>query len=198
MLSRMKRSPIRRNLVALPLLLLCLAYTPAAFALTSASMPGWADLDGHRVHVVASAPFKFFGVHLYTASLWTGDGDYSAAPWTQPVALHIEYKRNIPNTRLVKATAKEWERFGGYDTATFQRWLERLAAIWPDVKPGDSITSLVLPNGTTRFYSSKRFLGAVDDPRFGPAFLAIWLDPRTRNQALRLAIATDADYYRDN
>ena len=54
-----------------------------------------------------------------------------------------------------------------------------------DVRPGDNMTIVMTPEGETRFYRQDRALGSVKDPQFGPALLAIWLDPRTAVADLR-------------
>ena len=46
------------------------------------------------------------------------------------------------------------------------------------------MTTVVLPGGETRFYDAQRYLGSIADPAFGPAFLRIWLDERTRGTRL--------------
>jgi hypothetical protein len=45
------------------------------------------------------------------------------------------------------------------------------------VSPGQTIAGIHLPGAGTRFYLDERPLGRIDDPEFGPAFFAIWLDP---------------------
>ena len=60
--------------------------------------------------------------------------------------------------------------------------LERL---WADVTPGDNMTAVVVAGGPTRFYDRNGLRGQIDDPAFGPAYLAIWMDPRTRVARLR-------------
>jgi hypothetical protein len=42
-----------------------------------------------------------------------------------------------------------------------------------------------MPGGPTRFYDQRGRFAQVDDPAFGPAFLAIWLDPRSVVSDLR-------------
>ena len=54
-----------------------------------------------------------------------------------------------------------------------------------DVKAGDSISSLFIPGKGTRFYFGQREIGYIIDNDFGPAFLAIWLDPNTREKRMR-------------
>ena len=54
--------------------------------------------------------------------------------------------------------------------------------------PGDRIIAFWEPDGPTRFYGNNGLLGVIEDPRFGPAFLGIWLHPDTRAEDLRMAL----------
>jgi hypothetical protein len=50
-----------------------------------------------------------------------------------------------------------------------------------------------MPNGTARFYDQRGRFAQVDDPAFGPAFLAIWLDPRSVVRDLRRELLDGRD-----
>ena len=41
--------------------------------------------------------------------------------------------------------------------------------------------------------TSSGLVGRIDDPEFGPAFLAIWLDPRSIVRDLRVQLLGDSD-----
>ena len=64
--------------------------------------------------------------------------------------------------------------------------------MWPDIKAGDLIVTVVTRGGPTRFYSSGELLGEIADPEFGPAFLEIWLHPESRRPDLRDALVGEA------
>jgi hypothetical protein len=53
------------------------------------------------------------------------------------------------------------------------------------VEAGDQLVGVYLPGQGARFYNRSRRLASLDDPTFAQAFFAIWLDPRTRDAALR-------------
>ena len=73
------------------------------------------------------------------------------------------------------------------------RWMHEMAALFPDVNSGQTISGIHLPGAETRFYLDGVPLGRIEDPEFGPAFFAIWLDPRTREPALRERLLQRAD-----
>ncbi|MEY2919893.1 MAG: hypothetical protein RL261_1198, partial [Pseudomonadota bacterium] len=69
-----------------------------------------------------------------------------------------------------------------------EQWLAGLRAFWTDVGPGDNVTAVVVPGTATRFYGHRGFMGKIDDPAFGPAFLSIWLDSRSVVGDLRVQL----------
>jgi hypothetical protein len=135
---------------------------------------------------VGAGELSWFGFEVYEARLLTASGRYRGLD-VEPLALEIVYRRDIESEALVDRTAEEWRRLGpalGLPTR-HEAWLEAAAAIWPDVRAGDRIVTVVEPGGATRFYGNAGLLGSIDDPAFGPAFLAIWLHPDTRVAGLR-------------
>jgi hypothetical protein len=189
-------------------LIACLMWAPTSLANDKyppelSASPGMLGLTK-----VGEGRMKWFGFSLYKASLWTQDGVYlgmpvtprakrdamfSSAtsdaagyhPYSLPVALHIVYEKNISRETLIVTTLKEWRRLKIFNAVQHRQWVKLLRHIWPDVEPGDSITTVVQDNGHTRFLVNGREGGTVTDPRFGPALLAIWLHPQTRAAQLR-------------
>ena len=141
---------------------------------------------------VGSGELTWFGLEVYQARLLSGQEDFQGLGGPAPVALEITYQRKISSDSLVSTTAKEWRRLRDelpLPTAERQQqWLDALADMWPDVTPGDRIIARVEPGGATRFFGNDGLLGVVDDPAFGPAFLGIWLHPKSRDSSLRAAL----------
>ncbi len=132
-----------------------------------------------------SGTLHWFGLHVYTASLYVEGGRYSS---NSTAALSITYHRTIKSARLLATTSDEWSRLGKGTAAQRRIWGEALAGLWPDVKPGDRLTALRVKQGETRFYFGDTLLGTVPDPAFGSAFFAIWLDAGCRYPAVRDAM----------
>jgi hypothetical protein len=141
---------------------------------------------------VGSGEMRWFGMEIYDARLLNGSGRFIEVGVDGPMALEITYRRSIPRDRLVKTTEREWNRLerelGLPERATVEGWLQQLTGIWPDVEPGDRILAISEPGAATRFYGNAGFLGAIEDPAFGAAFLGIWLHPKTRAADLRAAL----------
>ncbi len=124
--------------------------------------------------------FRRWGFLVYEATLWAKGDD----PLKPPLALGLTYKRNLDGLKIADASVTEMRNLKIADEGTLKIWGERMAQIFPDVKDGDRIVGVHLPEGA-RFFYNDRFIAAVDDPAFARAFFAIWLDPRTSAPALR-------------
>ena len=104
-----------------------------------------------------------------------------------PLALRLTYRRNISGRSITDASVAEMRNLGGVDSARLMQWSEQMGRLFPDVRPGDEILGLHLPEGA-RFYLNERLLGAIEDPAFARAFFGIWLDPRSSAPELRSAL----------
>ena len=125
--------------------------------------------------------YRRYGFLVYEATLWAGDD--SLRP---PLALRLDYRRNITGRAIGEASIREMRNLGG-DEAPLPAWGEQLAALLPDVTDGDHILGLYRPEGA-RFYFNGRDLGGIADGEFARRFFAIWLDPRTSAPTLRAAL----------
>ena len=121
--------------------------------------------------------FKIFNSELFTKS----------GKWNDPrhsFRFELTYQRNISGSVLAKQTAKEWNHLK-FEDARRSEWESKILAIWPDVKKGDKIAFDVDEKGVSRFYYNDSWLGSLEDPDFAPAFIAIWLSPKTSRPAHR-------------
>lgn len=157
------------------------------FSLGSARAMLPSSASAASMQLVGAGELKWFGLPVYEASLWTPEGEFDAVDRHQQVALIIDYARNIPSDKLVDSARSEWQRLGIRDPRT-ESWCEQVARIWPDVTPGDQITTIVERGGPTRFFFNQREIGSIADPDFGPALLDIWLHPQSRSSRLRRAL----------
>lgn len=128
-----------------------------------------------------SGEFRRFGFLVYEATLWAGDD-----PQRAPLTLRLDYKRAIAGADIAAASVNEMRRIGA-DEAQLRGWGQRMARLFPDVKPGDHIVGHYHAAGAV-FMQGERELGRIDDPDFARAFFGIWLDPRTPAPALRDAL----------
>ena len=176
-------SSISNSLIARRRLLLALAAWPlAGLATTGPEAP----TAGFRRW--GSGEFRRFGFLVYEATLWAGGDD----PLRPPLALKLTYKRNISGRDIADASVKEIRNLGVADDARLKGWGERMVGIFPDVRPGDHIVGVQMPDAA-RFYFNDRSIGSIDDPDFARAFFAIWLDAKTSAPDLRAALLKRQD-----
>lgn len=165
------------------MMLVLMSITPA-YA-TSESMKRVSLHSQTGLQPVGAGTITWFGFTIYDASLWTENGRFANLTDSLPVALHITYRKNIKSSELAERTAEEWQQLNIYTPSERQQWQQRLATIWPTVKPGDSITTLVTDDRQTHFYYNNELIHRIDDPEFGIALLSIWLHPNTSQPELR-------------
>jgi hypothetical protein len=189
-----KKSSTANQHSFLPVAIACMAFV---FTLAMITMNAvYADSSGkggtsiHSDHLttlkaVGRGEFTWFGISVYQASLWTRNGRFTNIQDSMPVALAITYQKDIDGEALTERTIEEWERLGIFSEQERITWRQKLKQIWPDVKPGDNITTLVTSESTTRFYFNDKLLAVLDDPSFGAALLSIWLHPDTSEPGLR-------------
>ena len=131
------------------------------------------------LQLVGQGQMNWMFFDLYQASFYSANGRYQIGQY--PQALTLRYQKNISRDALIEATETEWQRLG---IKTQPAWITELRALWPNVKKGDELGIRVEVSGVSRFYFNQEPLGEMKDPAFGPAFLAIWLSPNSRNPKL--------------
>ncbi len=146
---------------------------------------GLVRAEGGALQMVGQARLNVLFWPVYDSRLYSPDGSYSEA--TRPLRLEIEYLRDVAAQDLVANTRREWQRLGT-GAAEQEQWLASLERLWPDVGENDVLALVVDGQDKSTFLLNGRTLGTIDDPAFGPRFLAIWLSPDTSRPELRLAL----------
>ena len=187
LLLRFGLSILATGLLASPVL------STNAWASPESTAPGSFGVSAPEgLAAVGRGSLSWFGLEIYDAILWTERGDFTGPGFDQRLALRIDYHRNITSSKLAERTRKEWRRLERDvrlpEDAIVEQWLVALETMWPDVGPGDYILTVAEPGGPTRFEGAGGELGVIEDPAFGPAFLSIWLHPRTSRPDLRMAL----------
>jgi hypothetical protein len=184
--------PKRPTLTALTWAALALGGLAIA-PLRAAALPEPVLEQGYALQQVGAGELRWLGMAIYQASLWTSSGRFTGFGPQETVALSLDYQRAFKRDDLIRITDTAWRRLGTTDPAQRERWLADLRRTWADVVPGQNVTTVVVPNGPTRFYDRRGRFGQVDDPAFGPAFLSIWLDPRSVVGDLRIRLLGGRD-----
>jgi len=162
-----------------------------ALAMALAAGPASAETEasdgpaGDGLEVVGQGEYSWFGLRVYQASFATETGRFS--DWTdiERARFEIYYHRDVSAAKLIDIAREEWDRLG---VDAPPRWFGWLRQLLPDVRTGDTLSCLVLPDERTVFYHNGEKTGEVAEPEFGPAFLSIWLHPEARAAELRRAL----------
>lgn len=144
--------------------------------------PAWAVPE---LETVGQGSYRYMLWQLYDARLASSDGNFVDYEQSTPLLLELTYKRNISRDQFIKATVDEWKKLKQTTSQQQQLWATQLEALWQDVKKGDRLAALLLPDNTVEFYFNGNKTGVVADQAFGPAFFNIWLDSATSAPKLR-------------
>lgn len=170
----------RRRLLALALLggLTPVVAQPRA-------VPAWLEERLPGARLAGSGTFRWLGLRIYEARLWVGRRFEPEDPLRHPLALELEYARNFEGRSIARRSVEEMERLFPADALPPDRWEAAMRRVFPDVGEGRVLAGVHQPGVAAEFLLDGRPTGRIDDPAFGPAFFAIWLDARTREPALR-------------
>lgn len=130
-----------------------------------------------------SGTLRWLLIPAYDAALWT-----DASQWSMqtPFALTLKYHFSFSTGEIVDRSLKEMSTVDPQLTATTLGYYRQLMTrLMPDVKSGDVVTGLYMPDGTVKFFRDGILTGQVHDPVFAQNFFGIWLSPQTSEPKLR-------------
>lgn len=173
-------SAIRRRGISLAT---ALALTIIAVMTSSASAElGAASKSVPSAELVGKGRLTYFGFRVFDASLYAPNGQYNAS---KPFALKLTYLRNFKGSAITSRTIKEMKRQGMPEGTRLRSWEKQMNAIFPNVRPGQSITGVRTDGGNTEFFLGNRKIGTIKGREFARRFFAIWLGPNTNDPGLR-------------
>ena len=143
------------------------------------------NAQAEQLQLVGKARLEVLFWSIYDSRLYTADGRYRDGQ--RPLRLELEYLRDIEAADLVEQTRNEWQHLQ-LPVQEKELWLEELARLWPDVREDDVLALEMRESGRSTFLLNGKPLGSIDDPQFGPSFLAIWLSPDTSRPELRRSL----------
>lgn len=161
------------------------AYALMLALMSAPDIAAAADCAGHYlrdVREVGHGEGRRFIFHAYDAKLLAPQGTFDRS---KPFALSLTYRMQFSGRDIARESAAQMRRVGAASEDTLNQWYQDMQTIFPDVKPGMSITGLRLKSGTTVFCNADGELGRMTDPAFGDAFFSIWLGDGAESQSLR-------------
>ena len=129
---------------------------------------------------------RFFGFKAYDANLWSA-GSVKGNPLGDKslFALEIVYNTGIKAEEIVNVSLVEMARLKKLTDLQIKTWTADMQRTFPNVVQGDRLTGVYVPKVGTRFFFNSRLIAEINDPAFGDAFFAIWLDEGTKRAELR-------------
>jgi hypothetical protein len=145
-----------------------------------------AGATGLRLNDVGLMRYRYV-IKAYVAALYLGEGVPSAELLADvPKRLEIEYFYGIQAPGFVQATNRGIADNVSPETlAALRPRIDRLNALYRDVKPGDRYTLTYLPGTGTELALNGTPLGTVEGADFATAVFSIWLGPRAIDASLK-------------
>lgn len=137
----------------------------------------------HNFVATGETTFSLLFWDLYKSKLMTTTGDYPIAINNEKLIFHIEYLADIKSSDLIERTIEQWQHIG-LKESEYQKYVNTLETIWPNIAEGDSLAMLMQKEESV-FYYNDEYLGTIEDANFGQIFIDIWLSKNTSQPTLR-------------
>lgn len=128
---------------------------------------------------------RFFGLHIYDASLWVTPHFDAKNYDMHPMVLELTYYRSFRGADIAQRSIDEIQRQRSLTAAQTEQWLEQLTSLLPDVQAGDRLTGLYQPKQGMLLWHNAIPLEASQEPELASLFFGIWLSPATSEPNLR-------------
>ena len=134
---------------------------------------------------IGSGELRFFGLRIYTATLFATK-DFNPAQYAQsPILLKIEYRRAFEGRLIAERSLLEMKRQGKIATSTAALWLDLMIKAFPDLAAGDRLSGQTDGKGAVTFMHNENPTAQTTDPEFAARFFGIWLHEATSSPELR-------------
>ncbi|PFG55893.1 hypothetical protein ATG66_2213 [Vibrio sp. ES.051] len=189
-MKSLKRVLTRNLISALTSAVLLCSFTLQAQSIGKANngvnLDGWTGWE-----TVGEAQLTWFIFDIYQSRLKAPGGKFASSHDVSPhpLALEINYQRNVSKQRLLDVTDEQWAKLGFSDYYR-EKWIAELNTMFPSIEKGDQLTYLTDgKTGQLLFRPSDslrvEMVGDIQDERMNDAFLSIWLSPNTEFPKLR-------------
>ena len=128
------------------------------------------------------AMFKVYVGGLYLESPSKDAGGILASDQARAIRMH--FLRDLKKAQLVEAFQEGFEA-NAKDKAGQKTVFDKMLALVPDVKEGETLTFTYVPGKGTTLRVGDKDLGAFEGKGFADAVLSIWLGPRPPSEDLK-------------
>ena len=134
---------------------------------------------------------RFFGLKVYTASLWAAPNATADRLLDGPLGLELHYNLRFKGEDIARRSIEEMDRLERLEGAQRDRFLAELTRLFPSIESGDRLMGVYRPDAPSEFFFNGKPIGQLQDAALARLFFRIWLDPRTSEPALRVALLGD-------
>ena len=128
------------------------------------------------------AVFKVYVGGLYLESLSKDASAIVASDQAKAIRMH--FLRDLTKAQLVEAFQEGFEA-NAKDAAAQKAAFDKMLALVPDVKEGDTLTFTYLPGRGTSLHAGDKELGIFAWKGFADAVFSIWLGPKPPSEELK-------------
>ncbi|MDC0349127.1 chalcone isomerase family protein [Alphaproteobacteria bacterium] len=121
----------------------------------------------------------------YDISLWSKEKKWN---YQTLFALEVKARWDSSKEEMLESTIEVMKRNTELTDDQEKEYTELLNSFYPDLKEGDLITVVYVPDQKIFFYHNNNLLKAPEDMFFARAFCDIWLAPKTKYKSAREAI----------
>jgi Chalcone isomerase-like len=137
---------------------------------------------------LGSAELRFFGWHIYTATLWAQRRFESNDYATTPLLLSISYQRPLEGRLIAERSLLEMRRLGAIESTQSDAWLEWMTRAFPNIAAGDTLSGRSDGKGAVEFMHNGVVTARIQDAEFAHRFFGIWLHEATSAPQMRLQL----------
>ncbi len=143
--------------------------------------------------LVGEHRLTYWGFDVYHASLWASSATFAPADWpTQRLALELRYLRDFQGRDIAQRSITEIHGQGALSPEQSATWLQSLQTLLPNVRSGETLTGIYLPEAGAQFLHQGKPLGEIRETEFARRFFGIWLAPQTSQPQLRQQLLAGA------
>jgi hypothetical protein len=100
-------------------------------------------------------------------------------------AVKMSFLRDLKKTQLTEAFAEGFEGNAKEKAASQKAAIDKMLALVPDVKEGETMSFVYVPGTGTTLYSGDKALGTFEGKDFADAVFSIWLGPKPPSEDLK-------------
>ena len=134
--------------------------------------------------VRGEATYRFIGLSLYQARLYTKDG--APLDWNEDFGIELNYLRGLTKRDLVEGTLQELERAGNPLPVR-----EQLAQCFDDVRKGDQYLAVSRGQDQIGFWRNGVRVCTLSHPQIKQRFMAIFVGENTRSKSFTRKLKGD-------